>query len=88
MTKNEQLKLLNDLISDIDCLEPLYRWTNDINIFNVLKLNRVEIRHSNMLAWLLNPNELHGLEDKLLKKIFNICNKRHKSRNYEGVETC
>ena len=68
MTKDEQLKLLNDLISDIDCLEPLYRWTNDINIFNVLKLNRVEIRHSNMLAWLLNPNELHGLEDKLLKK--------------------
>ena len=68
MTKDEQLKLLNDLISDIDCLEPLYRWTNDINIFNVLKLNRVEIRHSNMLAWLLNPNELHGLDDKFLKK--------------------
>jgi len=34
----------------------------------VLKLDRLEIRHSNMLAWLLNPHESHGLEDKLLKK--------------------
>ena len=32
MTKDEQLKLLNDLTADIDCLEPLYQWTNDINI--------------------------------------------------------
>lgn len=68
MTNDEKMKVINDLVSDIDCLEPLHEWTNDLNIFSMLKLDRVEIRHSNMLSWLLNPNELHGLNDKLLKK--------------------
>ncbi|MBO7527715.1 MAG: PD-(D/E)XK nuclease family protein [Clostridia bacterium] len=68
MTNDEKMKAINDLVSDIDCLEPLHEWTNDLNIFSMLKLDRVEIRHSNMLSWLLNPNELHGLNDKLLKK--------------------
>lgn len=68
MTTDEKMNSINNLISDIDCLEPLYEWTTDLNMFNILKLDRIEIRHSNMLAWLLNPNELHGLNDKLLKK--------------------
>ncbi|MBQ6979381.1 MAG: PD-(D/E)XK nuclease family protein [Clostridia bacterium] len=68
MTNDEKMLVINDLISDIDCLEPLHEWTNDLNIFSLLKLDRAEIRHSNMLSWLLNPNEMHGLYDKLLKK--------------------
>ena len=66
---SEKVKELNALISDIDCLEPLYKWTNEVNIFNILKLNRIEIRHSNMLSWLISPNETHGLGDKFLKKL-------------------
>ncbi len=66
---SEKIKELNALISDIDCLEPLYKWTNEVNIFNILKLNRIEIRHSNMLSWLISPNETHGLGDKFLKKL-------------------
>lgn len=69
MDNEEKLKCINDLVADIDCLEPLHKWTNELNIFNILKLNRVEIRHSNMLSWLLDPNAVHGLNDKLLKKI-------------------
>lgn len=34
---------------------------SQFNPFEVLKLKGHEIRHSNMLAWLLNPNESHGL---------------------------
>lgn len=40
---------------------------NKFNIFKVLKLENHEIRHSNFLAWLLNPKENHGLGDKFLK---------------------
>lgn len=65
----ENLKKINELISDIDCLEPLYKWTHDVNIFSILKLDRHEIRHSNMLAWLISPSEPHGLDEKFLKKI-------------------
>lgn len=68
MQSDKNIKHINGLISDIDCLEPLYKWTNEINIFNVLRLDRVEIRHSNMLSWLLSPQETHGLGDKFLKK--------------------
>ncbi|MDD3013470.1 MAG: PD-(D/E)XK nuclease family protein [Candidatus Gastranaerophilales bacterium] len=40
---------------------------NKFNIFKVLKF--YEIRHSNFLAWLLNPNEkTHGYQDKFLKQ--------------------
>jgi hypothetical protein len=40
----------------------------NFNIFDVLKIARTEIRHSNMLAWLLDPNEDHGLGSKLLNE--------------------
>ena len=39
-------------------------------MFDVLKISRTEIRHSNMLGWLLNPNENHGMGDVFLKGIF------------------
>lgn len=38
-----------------------------LNIFQVLGVTRTEIRHSNFLAWLLDPNETHGLGDRFLR---------------------
>lgn len=43
------------------------RLSNKLNIFEVLKITRTEIRHSNMIAWLLDPNENHGLGDRFLR---------------------
>jgi len=37
------------------------------NPFKVLKIGDVEIRHSNMLAWLLSPRESHGFNDRFFK---------------------
>ncbi len=71
--KAEKINLLNAFISDIDCLVPLYRYTSEANIFDILKVNYFEIRHSNMLAWLIDPNGNHGLEDKFLKKLLIYC---------------
>ncbi|MEN5195786.1 PD-(D/E)XK nuclease family protein [Sphingobacterium faecium] len=39
------------------------------NIFQILRLDRYEIRHSNFIAWLLNPNEKHGLGTLFLDKV-------------------
>lgn len=39
------------------------------NIFDALGLARAEIRHSNFLAWLLDPAESHGQGDLFLKAI-------------------
>jgi hypothetical protein len=48
----------------------------------VLKISRTEIRHSNMLGWLLDPNENHGIGDACLKGILqrlveNDCDGRY-----------
>ena len=58
---------LKEFLLDIDCLDTLSKWTGRVNLFDVLKITRAEIRHSNMLAWLLSPNENHGLGDSLLR---------------------
>lgn len=62
---------LKEFLMDIRCLDELSRWANPTNIFNVLKLARTEIRHSNMLAWLMDANESHGLGDLFIRELMN-----------------
>lgn len=63
---------LKELLLDEVCLEQLLPWTGKVNIFDVLKISKVEIRHSNMLSWLLDANENHGLGDKFIKALFRM----------------
>ena len=63
---------LKDFLMDIDCLDQLSPWAGKLNIFDVLKITRTEIRNSNMLAWLLDPNESHGLRDSFLRGITQL----------------
>ena len=60
-------KALKEFLLDIECLEPLAEWTSKFNLFDILKITRTEIRHSNMLSWLLNPSENHGLSDSIIR---------------------
>lgn len=60
-------KALKEFLLDIECLDPLAEWTSKFNLFDILKITRTEIRHSNMLSWLLNPNENHGLGDSIIR---------------------
>ena len=65
--EDEEEQALKAFLLDIDCIKPLTDWTKKLNYFDILKIAEVEIRHSNMLKWLLNPNETHGLGDDILK---------------------
>ena len=58
---------LKNFLLDIECLDQLDEWTGKFNMFDILKITRAEIRHSNLLAWLLTPNENHGLSDSIIK---------------------
>lgn len=62
----EKLELYN-FINDPN-LEKLDSISNKFNPFNVLGIEKMEIRHSNFLAWLLAPKENHNLGDYFLKK--------------------
>lgn len=59
---------LTELIVDSRELERLERRLGSFNIFKVLRADRNELRHSNILAWLLQPEESHGLGDAFLRR--------------------
>lgn len=61
-------KLLVQFLKDVDMLNEIEINIDNFNVFEILGTVNTEIRHSNMLAWLFNPNEVHGLKDLFIKK--------------------
>lgn len=56
------------LHAQVAALEKAGRWRKEhFNLFAVLERTRCEHTHSNVLAWLLDPTEAHGLNDAFLK---------------------
>src|SRR3989338_7362051 len=69
MVKNDRGARLNEFIvrnNDLELLEARIREFNPLRVLNIVNY---EIRHSNILSWLLSPDENHGLGDKFLKKM-------------------
>lgn len=59
--------LLDRFVTDNDDLEKLSARLGGINFFSILRLEEHEIRHSNVIAWLLDPSESHGIGDAFVK---------------------
>lgn len=76
----EEYQALKEFLLDIDCLSPLNEWTSQFNMFDILKITKSEIRHSNMLAWLMNPKENHGFGDGVIKGII-----QYVTGNFDGI---
>ncbi len=57
-----------------------------LNIFRVLRLDNHEIRHSNFLAWLLNPRETHCLGDLFLDKFLRTALNNFGGTDYRNIE--
>jgi hypothetical protein len=62
-------KKLLHLVTDLDRLSKEKYFSPGLNIFEAAGLYRQEIRHSNVLAFLLRPQEKHGLGDAFLKRM-------------------
>ena len=60
-------KLYSNLINDIE-FDVLELGLKKPNIFQILNISKKEIRHSNFLAWLLDPNESHKIGGVFLKR--------------------
>jgi len=82
ISKEEKLKSLNDLLINSNELNSILKYQNDINIFKILKTEKAEIRHSNVLAWLLNSAENHKLDDLFIKTWFGKITKE----NYNNIK--
>ena len=50
--------------------------SKEFNTFDVLRYADYEIRHSNVLAWLLRPADTHGIGSRFLKWFVNRVNRR------------
>ena len=58
---------LQQLMLDED-LEHLEDLLAEFNLFDVLKIERRELQHSAVLAWLLDATASHGLQDYFLRR--------------------
>lgn len=79
-TEADILKLLRD-----DKFEKIQHEMSKPNIFSILKIDRMEIRHSNFLGWMLNPNGNHGLRDFMLKPLLRDTFSDPKAKNLSLV---
>ena len=60
---------LQELILDDEDLERLESGLNEVNFFEAVGAVKSELRHSDFLAYLLDPQANHGLSDKFLKRL-------------------
>lgn len=68
MDAKQQIGLLEAFVIDNPELDELESLIAEFNIFEALGAVRQELRHSDFLAFLLNPSEKHGLGDAFLKR--------------------
>ncbi len=73
-----QKKLLERFVTGNDDLEQLERLLSQFNIFEAMGAQRQELRHSDFLAFLLNPRQPHGLQDTFMRQLLR--------RTLSGVE--
>lgn len=67
-SSSNELELLQNLLINNPELDRLEELTDQFNIFEALGAVRVELRHSDFLAYLLNPNQNHGLGSIFLRR--------------------
>jgi len=70
MGERENILLIEKLITDED-FDKLKDYFKDINIFKVTGIELNEIRHSNTIAWLLDPFENHNLGALFFQKFMS-----------------
>ena len=78
MTIDSGIELLENFVLDNPELDKLENLLSQFNIFETLNIVSAEIRHSNVLAWLLNPYENHGLGGYFVKQFLKYLISRNK----------
>ena len=64
----DEFNNLHKFIANNYDLEELEAKLNKFNPLKILKMDHYEIRHSNIISWLLTPNENHNLGSSFVKK--------------------
>jgi len=70
----------NNFLKNIDVLEGLNHIETESNFFDILDITHTEIRHSNVLAWLLDPNKSKSVGKFVLRKLLLLIMERSKDK--------
>lgn len=68
LPEEQQIEELNKLLVECRGLEQVEELARRFNALRVLGVQHGELRHSNVLAWLLTPDESHGFGDRFLRR--------------------
>ena len=68
---SNEIAKLQSLIANNHNLDRLEAILNEFNSFKILNIADHEIRHSNILKWLLDPKGNHNIGDMFLKKFLS-----------------
>lgn len=70
----------SELLACLDALgefERIHNLFSRFNLFEAVNMERQEIRHSRFLAYLLEPSQPHGLDDRFLKAVMMAAADNH-----------
>jgi len=85
MTRAEQRTALDAFLADNPELHQLTGKLSTFNLFDVLRAANNELRHSNVLAWLMTPGESHGFGDQFLRRFLSRCLLANQERSLADV---
>jgi len=78
--------LLESLFVNNSGLARIEAYLDRFNPLSVLRVDSAEIRHSNVLAWLLEPNGSHGLGDRFLRAFLGeVCRGRQSPKALDVI---
>lgn len=69
--KDQNIASIDRFLADNPEFESLSARLSQFNVFRALNIEKVEIRHSNVLAWLLDPDESHGFSNIVLRRLLS-----------------
>lgn len=69
--KDQHIASIDRFLADNPEFEDLSARLSQFNVFRALNIEKVEIRHSNVLAWLLDPDESHGFSNIVLRRLLS-----------------
>jgi hypothetical protein len=73
---------LKKLILDDNFINIQNLVNEEINMMSILNVSHKELQHSNILAWLFDPNASHGLNDIFLKEFIKLY---YKENEYQDL---
>ena len=85
---NDDLLALEKFLLDNPELERIETLLGEFNIFEALGAIKVELRHSEFLAFLMNPNQNHGLGDFFIKRLLQkaVAGKKTDSLPFTAID--